>query len=136
MGAKGEFRKRPCRICRRWFMPNPRVKERQKTCGSKACKDEWHRRKCEQWNRENPEYFHDIYLRRKLDTGQSQTRLRLELPLETVQGVIGTQHAVIIGYLAQLLHRRFQEVIRAQVAVITTKTRRLPQVTFSRGDRH
>ena len=136
MGAKGELRKRPCRICRRWFMPNPRVKDRQKTCGSQACKDEWHRRKCEQWNRENTEYFNDIYLRRKLEAEQSQTRLRLGLPLESVQEVIGVQHAVIIGYLAQLLHQRFQELFRAQTAVITSKTRRLPQVAFSRGDRH
>jgi hypothetical protein len=26
-------RKRPCRVCRRWFMPNPRLKDRQMTCG-------------------------------------------------------------------------------------------------------
>jgi hypothetical protein len=112
------------------------VQDRQKTCGAKACKDEWHRRKCEQWNRENTEYFQDIHLRRKLQSKKSQTRLRLKLPLETVQEVIGLQHAVIIGYLDQLLHRRFQELFRAQLAVITTKPRRLPQVTFSRGDRH
>ncbi len=136
MSARGEFRKRPCRICRRWFMPNPRVKDRQKTCGAEACKDEWHRRQCAQWNRENPEYFQDIHLRRKLEAEKSRTRLRLGLPLETVQGLIGTQHAVILGYLAQLLHRRFQEALKVQMAVIAAKSLRLPQVAFSRADRH
>jgi len=46
-------RKRPCRICRRWFSPDPRLKDRQMTCGEKACKREWHRRKCAEWNKEN-----------------------------------------------------------------------------------
>ena len=45
--------KRPCSICRRWFSPDTRLKQRQKTCGDEACKREWHRRKCAQWNREN-----------------------------------------------------------------------------------
>ena len=28
------LKKRPCKICRRWFPPHPRLKERQKTCGA------------------------------------------------------------------------------------------------------
>ncbi len=43
---KSIVRKKPCRICRRWFMPNPRLKERQMTCGNSLCKKEWHRKKC------------------------------------------------------------------------------------------
>ena len=26
------WKKRPCRICGRWFVPDPRLKDRQKTC--------------------------------------------------------------------------------------------------------
>jgi hypothetical protein len=36
-----------------------------------------------------------------------------------VQEVIGIEHLVIIEYLAQLLLKRFQEVIRVKVAVRT-----------------
>jgi len=46
-------RKRPCRVCKRWFIPHPRLKDRQKTCGDRLCQGEWHRRKCEQWNHNN-----------------------------------------------------------------------------------
>jgi len=38
--------KRPCRICREWFTPNNKLKERQKTCGKPECKKEWHKRVC------------------------------------------------------------------------------------------
>ncbi|MEA3416175.1 MAG: hypothetical protein U9R02_08490 [Thermodesulfobacteriota bacterium] len=36
-------RKRPCRVCRRWFLPDGRLKNRQKTCGNPECQRKWHR---------------------------------------------------------------------------------------------
>jgi hypothetical protein len=125
--------KRPCRICRRWFLPNPRLKDRQMTCADPKCKREWHRRKCAEWNKNNPDYFRSNYLQKKLDhtaqcdqgsTTKSRTllakgRLKSGLPIEYVQEVIGIQHLVIIEYLAQLLFRRFQEVLRGQLVVNT-----------------
>ena len=60
-------RKRPCRICRRWFLPNPRLKSRQMTCGDARCKTEWHRKKCAEWNRRNPDYFKANYLQKRLE---------------------------------------------------------------------
>ncbi len=126
-------RKRPCRICRRWFIPNPRLKDRQKTCGNHQCQREWHRKMCEKWNRENSDYFKSNYLQKKLEaaTGgdQSKTsfqpessvyvlpksRFKSGLPQRYVQEVIGIQHLVIIEYFSQLLYQRFQEVMVRQV---------------------
>jgi hypothetical protein len=51
------------------------------------------------------------------------------LPLQFVQEVIGLQHLIIIEYLAQLLTRRFQEVLRSQVLVNARKVRQLPRAT-------
>jgi hypothetical protein len=34
-------RKRPCRVCGRWFLPDVRCRSRQKTCGSLDCQNEW-----------------------------------------------------------------------------------------------
>jgi len=135
---KARSRKRPCRICRRWFMPNPCLKDRQKTCGRYRCKREWHRKMCEKWNRENADYFRSNYLQKKIDFAiggdQSKTTFKPEssvsvlpksrfksgLPQRYVQEVIGIQHLVIIEYFSQLLHRRFQEVIARQVLVNTS----------------
>ena len=128
------FKKRPCRICRRWFLPDPRLKDRQMTCGDPGCKKEWHRKRCLEWNRNNSEYFKTNYLQKKLDVatqnkealhsgssppGPQKSRLKTGLPCVFIQEVIGIQHLIIIEYFGQLLARRFQEVLRRQPSVNT-----------------
>lgn len=112
------LKKRPCRICRRWFMPNPRLKDRQMTCADPECKRQWHRKKCAEWNKKNADYFKANYLQKKWDAAaqpgdicKAKSRLKSGLPLEFVQEVISVQHLIILEYFGQLLFRRFQEVI-------------------------
>jgi hypothetical protein len=149
---KTPSRKRPCRICRRWFLPDPRLKGRQMTCGDAHCKRQWHRKKCQEWNLKNKDYFRSNYLHKKLDAlsrdeqatqtlpPESTTlvplksRLNSGLPLTYVQEVIGIKHLIIIEYLSQLLVRRFQEALRGQPTVTIGKLSRLPGVVVSRGD--
>ena len=139
MDSRGYIKKRPCGICRRWFRPHPRLKDRQKTCGDPGCKKEWHKRKCAEWNKRNGDYFRANYLQKKLEPEPSKTqvksRLKTGLPLKRVQEVIGMQHLIIIEYLAQLLVQRFQDVIWRQVSVNTEQIGRLPWEVFSRCDR-
>jgi len=122
------------------------------TCGDAYGKREWHRKKCQEWNRKNKDYFRSNYLHKKLDalsrdekTTQPlppeskclvplKSRLHSGLPLSYVQEVIGIQNLIIIEYLAQLLVRRFQEALQGQPLVTTRKLTRLPGVVFSRGD--
>ena len=129
------LKKRPCRICRRWFMPNPRLKVRQMTCSDPVCKKEWHRRKCKEWNSKNADYFRANYLQKKIDAASQpgtppsirpKTRFKSGLPHLLVQEVFEIQHIIIIEYFGQLLVRRFQEVLRSQPTVITRKIERLP----------
>ncbi len=142
------MRKRPCRICRRWFSPHPRLEDRQMTCGDPKCKREWHKRKCAEWNRKNSDYFKTNYLAKKLEavTQHEQisaspepknrpipllkSRFKSGLPQEKVQEVIGAEHVVIIEYLSQLLLKRFQEVIMAEVTVKTGEMGQLPRKRF------
>lgn len=156
-------KKRPCRICRKWFKPDPRLGNRQKTCGADECKRQWHIKKCAEWNKKNQQYFREIYLAGKL-SGLKPTeskpftlpapklissdlpdlskpvlapkpRLNLGLPRPEVQEVIGAQALVIIEYIAQVILRRFQEVIPAQLSEIIRDQAQLPPMVFSRGDR-
>ena len=142
------FKKRPCRICRRWFMPNAKLKDRQKTCGAPQCQREWHRKKCEEWNRNNLDYFRANYLQKKLTAASQPARaskttqpgsrfqsstghhLKVRLPLDVVQEVISIQQVVIIEYFGQLLFRRFQEVLKGQVVVNTREVSQLPLLRF------
>jgi hypothetical protein len=137
--------KRPCRICRRWFTPNPKLKDRQKTCGDGLCKREWHRKKCSEWNKKNADYFRSNYLQKKLEEATAakntskilplKSRLSSGLPHSFVQEVIGIQHLIIIEYFGQLLFGRFQEVLRGQLIVNTEQISGLPDTVFSRTDR-
>ena len=146
MYKANDYKRRPCRICRRWFTPNPRLKDRQKTCGDGTCKRQWHRKRCAEWNKKNTDYFRTNYLQKKLDAASPsetsskilpvKSRLKSGLPLPFVQEVIDIQHLIIIEYLAQLLFKRFQEVLRGQVVVNTRQIRGQLPVGISRCDRH
>ena len=73
-------RKKPCRICRRWFLPDVRLKDRQKTCGRAECKRQWHNKKCAQWYRTNIDYFKANYLQKKIDAVEGEEPLSTDKP--------------------------------------------------------
>ena len=145
--------KRPCRICRRWFLPNSRLKQRQMTCGRAECQRHWHNKKCAQWNRKNTDYFKTNYLQKKIDTatqcrGDPQTtsagkhrdklpasRMQTGMPVEYVKDLIGVELVIIQEYLAQLLHRRWHKKIHAHHLFNPGAISGLPQKMFSRGNR-
>ena len=137
MMSRSPTRKRPCRVCKRWFIPHPRVKDRQKTCGNPSCRQQWHRRKCEQWNHNNADYFKDNYLDKKLEqTGTPRSRLKTGLPLCYVQQLIGTPQLIVIEYLSQLLIGRCRPLIRPHPLVNEPPSGQQPPSEFLRGDTH
>ncbi len=118
---KIKSRKRPCKVCRRWFLPDVRQGKRQKTCARSECQNEWHRRQCAQWNKKNKPYFKANYLKKKI--GQINTpvhgpgsvtrshpppepRIKLHLPRQDIQDIIGPQLLVIIEYIIEQIIRR------------------------------
>lgn len=119
-------KKRPCRICRKWFLPDARVGARQKTCGSPDCKRRWHAKTCAKWNQKNRAYFQEEYLRRQLarsDTAsEDKPKSRadparvysLDMPVDVVKEVMGAQQVVIIEYIARKLIRSVREMIMVQ----------------------
>jgi len=138
-----KVRKRPCRICGRWYMPAPRSREQQKTCGQAECRREWHRKKCAEWNAGHRAQFKAIYLGKKLAKCRDEEsplvtelapagRIKLQLPRREVQEVTGAKLLVIIEYLAQLLLRRFQEVKLLQPIEKKGRNDQLPPGAFSR----
>jgi len=139
MPQRRKSKKRPCRICRKWFSPDPRVGGRQKTCGSDKCQAKWHAKKCAEWNVKHSSYFNEIHLSKKLaevESGKSAPKClkSSRLPRSLIQEVIGVQHLVIIEYMTQLLTKPFQEEIRGQLFEITCKLEQLPNMPISRGD--
>ena len=127
MKEKRRYKKRPCRVCGKWYLPKPRLGDRQQTCGDVECQRKWHTKKCAEWNRKNRAYFKDIYLRDRLESfgsappaqSSSPSRSRrknappprrsfpLDLPQEVIQEVFGVKQLIIIEYIARLLRKGF-----------------------------
>jgi hypothetical protein len=156
MGQKRSGIKRPCRICKKWFSPDPRLGDRQKTCGTPECQRQWHIRKCAEWNLKNRFCARESYLRGRLEflassshspSSQSPSQASppplnpspqrvspLDYPPKVVQEVIGAQQLVIIEYIVRLLLRRVQEVIKPQLPGMQADFGLLPPESISRGD--
>lgn len=120
--AKNSRGKRPCSICRKWFLPDVRQKGRQKTCGP-ACQTELHRRQCETWNRKNKAVYKNNYLAKKLEDAvnqqtsggplaiSSQRPAEPVLPIEIIVTEYGIKPAIIIQYLvAQVINHTNIEI--------------------------
>jgi hypothetical protein len=43
-----------CSECSKKFIPDPRVGERQVTCGDAQCQIQRHKKKCREWHQQNP----------------------------------------------------------------------------------
>lgn len=65
-GSQKRIHKRPCAICRKWFIPNPRVGKRQKTCGSEECKHAQGLKNQAKWRSDNPTYWSEKRLQEKI----------------------------------------------------------------------
>jgi hypothetical protein len=153
MEQKSLYKKRPCRVCGKWYPPNPRLFDRQQTCGTMECQRKWHARKCAEWNRKNRAYFKDIYLRGRLESfgsdppaksrsGCASSRTNkplrrsspLDLPQEVIKEVIEVKQFIIIEYIVRLLRRGFQEVMHIQLVENQKEIRRLLLSSVSRDD--
>ena len=51
--------RRRCPFCRRWYHPDPRLNQRQKTCGQPECRQKQKRKSNQQWRAKN--YFCNPY---------------------------------------------------------------------------
>src|SRR5882672_9251083 len=49
-------RKKPCCICRRWFLPDARAGSRQRACGAEECQRARHREADRAWHARHRDY--------------------------------------------------------------------------------
>ena len=85
--------KRPCRECKRWFMPDARPGDRQKICGNAAFKRECPRHKCADWNRKNAEYGKANALQRKIETAKDPAGSDQQASLAQSRGLLPLGYA-------------------------------------------
>jgi len=76
-------KRRKCPFCRRLFIPDPRIKDRQRTCGRRECRGEQKRQTDERWRSQNRDYFRNLYPQQKEAYGtraEYRKRYRQEHP--------------------------------------------------------
>ena len=115
-------RKRPCRICRKWFAPHPRAGDRQHVCGDPRCQRERNRRACASWRRRYPDYDREDRLRRRLvreaeskgPPGLGADPMR-RIDWQAARNAVGLQVAVAIEETGKVLHAWARNAVRSQV---------------------
>src|SRR5450631_2416424 len=109
-------RKKPCRICRRWFHPDARVGERQRACGRPECQTTRRQKTQADWRKRNPDYI----IAWRLDQRAAQTpppeplcfpAPLNQLPWEFAKDQFGAQGADFIGVMGALILRSAKDQI-------------------------
>src|SRR5208283_4819935 len=124
-------RKKPCRICRRWFHPDARVGERQRACTKPECQTARRQKTQAIWRKRNPDYA----IAWRLDQRAAQTPppepLRLPAPLEKLpwnvaKDQFSPQGADFLGVMSALILRAAKDQIRPYLLDSTSVPHALP----------
>ena len=115
-------RKRPCQVCRRWFRPDPRVGERQRSCTSEVCQKERRARTQASWREAHPDYFIARRIEERAAAGRDVEPLRVPAPLDRLpwdiaQDQFKVQGADFIAIFGRLLIGSAQDAMAAEVGV-------------------
>ena len=129
-------RKRPCSICRRWFLPNARVGDRQRACERAECQRERHRRADQRWRLANRDYDRDRRWREtiaaaKAEPGAAPPAANAApptsgLPWDVVQDELGIQSRVILAGVVREMGLFVQDEMRKEVLKIVEGIVRVP----------
>jgi hypothetical protein len=127
--------KRPCCICRRWFVPDHRVGRRQRACSAAACQIARRARTQASWRRRNPDYFIAHRLQRRgmqAEAGQAGVPALVlppplsQLPWDVAQDTFGVVGTDFLGHLGRVLLGAAQDQKAGQVLEKTGESGRLP----------
>jgi hypothetical protein len=127
------LRKRPCCVCRHWFVPDRRVGRRQRACSAPACQSARRVQTQASWRRRNPDYFiaHRL-LRRGLKAEEAVVPPLVlppplsQLPWDVAQDTFGVMGTDFLGHLGRVLLGAAQDQKPGQVIDLTGESGRLP----------
>ena len=119
------LRSRPCRICRHWFRPDPRIAERQRVCSAEGCQAQRQRDNVAAWVERHADYAIEQRIRarqRQAAKGETVDPLDLpplltELPWSLAQEQFLVQGSDFLGHFGRLLCREPKKPMGSQVAV-------------------
>lgn len=113
-------KKKPCRICRKWFLPDVRVGGRQRACSRPGCQTARRKKTQAAWRARNPDYSTAWRILSRAASEGAPEPLRLPSPLSSLPWDIalsefGTRGADFIGVMGKLLLRSVKDQFKGQV---------------------
>lgn len=125
-------KKRPCRICRRWFLPDKHVGNRQKVCSRPECQRQRHRRESAEYRRRERGKDREVRL---VSSIRRDGVAELERPSEgsalarldwlRVRELVGLEQGVIIQETGRVILSGVRELVRMELAAFTGKSRQV-----------
>lgn len=127
------MRKRPCGICRHWFVPHPRAGVRQHVCSRADCQRERHRRACQRWRQREgaAEQAHRLRQRLRLEGEDRQGAAAARVSWDAVRDAVGLEVAVILEEISRLLEDAVRDAVHRQITGVAMESRPVP----ARGQR-
>jgi hypothetical protein len=127
-------KKRPCRHCRRWFAPDARVGDRQRTCSREECQKARRAATQASWRARHPEYDQARRIQERAAAeaaGEVVTLSRAPRPLDRLpwdfaQDQFKVEGAEFLLGFGRLLRQYTQDQIAAQVPATAGESRVLP----------
>lgn len=125
-------RRRPCRICRRWFDVDPRAGQRHRVCGAESCQQERNRRSCRRWREEHPE---EVVAYRILEVLPADPATPTEVaqidPIRvfdpaTVRHAVPVGTRVVLAQLAKVLVALARHEVVPRALGVRRRSRRVP----------
>ena len=117
--------KTPCRCveCNAVFVPDPRVGDRQVTCGAAECQQARHAKQCREWHARNREitagHYQDVVVPFRTEQPDYQRRWRWSRRLREIREKTTRLGTVMLAGLRELV-RRAEEMAQQAVGVVQT----------------
>ncbi len=116
---------RPCKVCRKWFLPDPHVGNLQKVCQRPGCQRERHRLNCREWHeQEEGAEREERLVKRIRKDGESGTPGTWEravserLDWKEVRDSVGLEASVIIREYGREVLCATRDSVHSELAVI------------------
>lgn len=119
--------KRPCVVCRRWFLPHPRAGGRQRVCSTAECQRERHRRACQTWHERQRDEDARDRVTKAIELTTTEYAPGDRVRWIGVRDAVSVELCAVLALFAKVLERQWRDAVSREVAENMRKSREDPR---------